>query len=60
MGRTQIIVDGIVSHLDRRIFHDDIQVHGLRVASAWIHLFHHDIHLLIVFIFEINDRQQAE
>ena len=28
----KIIIDGIVSHLDRRVFHDGIQVHGLRVA----------------------------
>lgn len=30
----KIIIDGIVSHLDRRVFHDGIQVHGLRVACA--------------------------
>ena len=35
----EIIVDGIVSHLDRRVFHNGIQVHGLRVANAWIHFF---------------------
>ena len=56
----EIIINGIVAHLDRRVFHDGIQVHGLRVACAWIYLFHHDIQLLIVFIFEIKDRQQAE
>ena len=26
-------------HLDRRVFHDGIQVHGLRVACAWIYPF---------------------
>ena len=56
----KIIIDGIVAHFDRRIFHNCIQVRGLRIASTWIHLFHHDIQLLIVFIFEINGRQQAE
>ena len=56
----KIIIDGIVSHLDRRVFHDGIQVHGLRVACAWIYLFHYDVLFLIVFIFQINDRKQAE
>lgn len=32
----EIIVDGIVAHFDRRVFHNRIQVHGLRVACAWI------------------------
>ena len=39
----EIIVDGIVSHLNRRVFHDGIQVHGLRVTCARIYLFHHNI-----------------
>ena len=56
----EIIVDGVVAHFDRRVFHNRIQVHSLRVACAWIYLFHHDIQFLIVFIFKINDRKQAE
>ena len=41
--RYKIIIDGIVSYLDRRVFHDGIQVHGLHVTCARIYLFHHNI-----------------
>lgn len=30
----EIIVDGIVAHFDRRVFHNRIHVHGLRVACT--------------------------
>lgn len=36
----KIIIDGIVAHFDRRVFHNCIQVHSLRVACAWIYFFY--------------------
>ena len=42
----EIIVDGIVAHFDRWVFHNCVQVHGLRVACTWIYLFHHNIRIL--------------
>ena len=39
-------LDGIVAHFDRWVFHNCVQVHGLRVACTWIYLFHHNIRIL--------------
>lgn len=37
----KVIVNGIVSHNDGRVFHDSVKINCLRVSLAWIYLVHH-------------------